>query len=52
MEEQAAVVEASTEYVGRWNRLISTTNWEKGRIIAEWRAALQRGRCPGCKLYR
>jgi len=42
MEEQAAtLVETSTQYVGRWNRLVSTTNWEKGRIIFEWRAALQ-----------
>jgi hypothetical protein len=32
--------EASLPFVGRWNRLISTTNWEKGRIIAEWRQAL------------
>jgi hypothetical protein len=32
---------ASQAYIGRWNRLISTTNWEKGRIIHEWRAALQ-----------
>ncbi len=32
--------EASAEYVGRWNRLLSTTNWEKGRIISEWRARL------------
>jgi hypothetical protein len=47
MEEQAAVVvEASTEYVGRWNRLVSTTNWEKGRIISEWRAALQQADAP------
>ena len=47
MEEQAAVVvAASTEYVGRWNRLISTTNWEKGRIISEWRAALQQADAP------
>lgn len=47
MEEQAAVVvEASTEYVGRWNRLVSTTNWEKGRIIYEWRAALQQADLP------
>jgi hypothetical protein len=30
----------SQPFVGRWNRLISTTNWEKGRIIAEWRQAL------------
>jgi hypothetical protein len=26
--------------LGRWNRLVSTTNWEKGRIVAEWREAL------------
>ena len=47
MEEQATVVvEASTEYVGRWNRLISTTNWEKGRIISQWRAAMQEADAP------
>ena len=33
--------EASTPFLGQWNRLISTTNWEKGRIIAQWRAALE-----------
>jgi len=27
----------SAPYVRRWNQLISTTNWEKGRIITEWR---------------
>lgn len=27
-------------FVGQWNRLISTTNWEKGRIIGEWRQRL------------
>jgi hypothetical protein len=42
MEESLAVVtKASTEFVGRWNRLISTTNWEKGRIIVDWRNALR-----------
>jgi len=42
MEELAIPsLDASTEYVGRWNRLVSTTNWEKGRIIAEWREALR-----------
>jgi hypothetical protein len=46
MEELAVITEASTEYVGRWNRLISTTNWEKGRIISEWRAALQEADTP------
>jgi hypothetical protein len=41
MEEQATVAfEASVEFVGRWQRLVSTTNWEKGRIISEWRQAL------------
>lgn len=34
--------QASQPYVGRWNTLVSTTNWEKGRIIAEWRRALER----------
>ena len=24
-------------FVGQWNELISTTNWDKGRIISEWR---------------
>jgi hypothetical protein len=32
--------EASRPFVGRWNQLVSTTNWEKGRIIADWRQAL------------
>lgn len=30
----------SAEYVGRWCRLVSTTNWEKGRIICQWREEL------------
>jgi hypothetical protein len=33
-------LELSAEFVGRWSTLVSTTNWEKGRIIAEWRDAL------------
>ena len=28
-------------FVGQWNRLVSTTNWEKGRIICQWREALE-----------
>ncbi|MCO8123018.1 hypothetical protein NHH03_14815 [Stieleria sp. TO1_6] len=32
--------ELAEPYVGRWNTLISTTNWEKGRIISEWRQQL------------
>ena len=36
----AMVTEASAEYVGRWNLLVSTTNWQKGRLIVQWREAL------------
>ena len=32
--------ETSQPFVGRWNHLVSTTNWEKGQIIAQWRDAL------------
>lgn len=41
-ENEATIADeqASQSYLGQWNRLISTTNWEKGRIIHEWRAAL------------
>jgi hypothetical protein len=38
--EDARLEEASTEFLQSWNRLISTTNWEKGRIICQWRDAL------------
>lgn len=37
---------ASDPFVGRWNQLISTTNWEKGRIIQQWRAALRESGSP------
>lgn len=33
-------------FVGRWNTLVSTTNWEKGRIISQWRAALIEAGAP------
>jgi hypothetical protein len=47
MEERATLLlAASTEYVGRWNRLVSTTNWEKGRIICQWREALRQADAP------
>jgi len=40
MEWDAATMAASEPFVGKWHRLISQTNWEKGRIILEWRTAL------------
>jgi hypothetical protein len=39
--EIAAADETSLSYLGRWQQLVSTTNWEKGRIIFEWRQALE-----------
>lgn len=39
--EQGRVDDASRPFVGKWHTLISTTNWEKGRIIHEWRTAKQ-----------
>src|SRR5438552_9052823 len=32
--------ETSDQFVRQWQRLISTTNWDKGKIICQWRAAL------------
>jgi hypothetical protein len=42
----ATVDEASAPFLGQWNRLVSTTNWEKGRIIHEWRQALVAATAP------
>ena len=39
-EDQSKLAELAQPFVGEWNTLISTTNWEKGRIISEWREAL------------
>lgn len=34
------VVDTNSEsFVGRWQSLVSQTNWEKGKIISEWRQA-------------
>jgi hypothetical protein len=39
-QDDPKLVELAQPFVGQWNSLISTTNWEKGRIISEWREAL------------
>ncbi|MDG1875364.1 MAG: hypothetical protein P8J27_15735 [Mariniblastus sp.] len=31
----------SKPFIGQWNNLISTTNWEKGEIICQWRDSLK-----------
>jgi len=38
--QDAKAAETSLPYVNRWKGLVSTTNWEKGRIILEWRESL------------
>lgn len=42
----SAALAASQPFVGQWQRLISTTNWEKGRIISHWRQALVDAEAP------
>lgn len=37
---------ASLPFVGRWNKLVTTTNWEKGRIIQQWREAMVSSGAP------
>lgn len=37
---ELAIEQTSATFVARWNHLVSTTNWEKGRIVSQWRAAL------------
>ena len=39
--EHVAADETSVAFLNRWHVLVSTTNWEKGRIIFEWREALR-----------
>ena len=40
------VDELSGSYIGHWNRLVSQTNWEKGRLILNWREALVAAEVP------
>ncbi|TWU42826.1 hypothetical protein [Novipirellula artificiosorum] len=39
-EHDPKMAELAEPFVGQWNTLISTTNWEKGEIIHNWRQAL------------
>lgn len=45
-DDAVIIDETSVAFVGRWRGLISTTNWEKGRIIHEWRDALRASGAP------
>jgi hypothetical protein len=44
--DEVAATDAAGKFVGQWNRLVSTTNWEKGRIICQWREALTAAAAP------
>lgn len=46
MPDQALHERSSLPFVGQWNRLVSQTNWEKGRLIVEWRSALEQESAP------
>ena len=39
-QDTLPVGETTQPFVGQWNRLVSSTNWEKGRIVCQWREAL------------
>ena len=45
----AELDQQSQPYIGRWNKLISNTNWDKGRIIYEWREALIEADAPAAE---
>lgn len=45
-EADASVLEDSLQFITNWNRLVSMTNWEKGKIISDWRAAMQESGAP------
>lgn len=45
-DDAEMIDETSVAFVGRWRGLISTTNWEKGRIICEWRESLRTSGAP------
>src|SRR5271163_1962476 len=36
----AVLEQTSEQFLSKWKRFVSTTNWEKGQIISQWRAAL------------
>jgi hypothetical protein len=38
--EAGVADETSRAFLGQWQVLVSSTNWEKGRIIRQWREAL------------
>ena len=40
VEKAPIINEIALEFIGFWNRLVSQTNWEKGKVIHTWRTRL------------
>lgn len=45
-EVVATTTKDPSTFVGEWHQLVSTTNWEKGRIIIAWREAATAQQAP------
>lgn len=45
-EKAVLADEIASEFIGFWNRLVSQTNWEKGRVIHTWRTKLFEAQIP------
>jgi hypothetical protein len=44
--DAAVIDQTSEQFLGQWRRLVSTTNWDKGRIIGAWREVLAASDAP------
>ena len=45
-DKEPLIDEIAAEFVGFWNKLISNTNWEKGKVIHSWRERLKEAGLP------
>jgi hypothetical protein len=44
--DSALIDRTSEQFLGQWKRLVSTTNWQKGEIIHDWREAMRASGMP------
>jgi hypothetical protein len=47
--DTATIDDTTQQYLGQWQRLVSTTNWDKGRIISAWRQSLAESGAPAAE---
>jgi hypothetical protein len=45
--DSALIDRTSEQFLGQWKQLVSTTNWQKGQIIHDWREAMRASGVPG-----